>query len=102
MKKWGKAKILIAIVVILIILVASFDIIDPPYLTEKIAVATVKRSVQMFPRYGDTYNKVVVELANGELHTFSTQLSSSIQPGAKVDLKVYERKITGLVVYKLK
>ncbi len=102
MKRWDKVKILIFIVVTLIILVVSFDFIDPPHLTQKIETATVKRSVQMFPRYGDTYNKVVVELTNGQIYTFSTQLSSGIKSGAKIDLKVYERKITGLVIYKLK
>ncbi len=102
MKKWYKAKILIFIVVTLIVLVVSYDFIDPPHLTKNIETATVKRSVQMFPRYGDTYHKIVVELTNGQLYTFSTQLSSGIKPGAKVDLKVYKRKITGLVTYKLK
>ena len=102
MTKWGKAKILIAVVVAVLIFAVSFDSIDPLYATETTVPAIVKQSVQITPRYSKTYNRIIVETKNGDLYTFEMPLEYSIKSGDTVVLRMYKRKLSGLRTYKIK
>ena len=42
----------------------------------------------MFPRYRDSYNRVVVELEDGELHRLEAPLGARVKSGNKVILQM--------------
>jgi len=99
--KWKYTKILIFFLIAVIVFLFSFNRIDPFYMKEETIIGSVTQSVQMFPRYWSSYNRVIVKFNDGSLIRFEVPLHVKLKKTEHVELQVFQRRITGFKKYKL-
>lgn len=102
-KKLG-TKTMLIITFFPVIIIATITIgihkMDPMYATDKIKEATIIRQVSSLGKSGAKID-VTVEDREGNVYVFSISDPLGKGIGDKVTLRLYERKITGLKIYKL-
>ena len=100
-KKWKQTKIMLGVVATFIIAMVGYDKVDPFYHTTKRVSGTIVKSVQKVERYSNGYKEIVIETNNGNLHSFRVHSTAPYYQGERVELKVLERKYSGVKKYVL-
>ncbi len=99
--KWKKVKVAAFSSMMLVTIIILFEILDPYSLKKGFVVGSVTQSVQMFPRYRESYNRVVVKLNDGHLIQFETPIGFNLKKEQNVKIQVFQRDISGLIKYEL-
>ncbi len=86
------------VVIFFVVLWAAYD---TPYKTGKHINGVVTQSVQMFPRYQETYYRTIVKIKNKHLIQIDVPITQKCEKGQTIKLEIIKRKISGGLSYEL-